>query len=142
MDDQLDSDQEDQKDQKAEETDKGDTSESRFLPSEQRQSEEGRRSDEDRRQADVPIEGEDKRETDDRRTGEDRRDIGLEVTCKTTGSIITIEDWLEDHCEEGWNVILQKIDEDMVQKHVKVMFESEVDRDRFLDKYLKIDKDK
>ena len=65
--------------------------------------------------------------------------MGLEVTCKTTGSITNIEDWLDDHCESGWQVVLKKIDRDLVVKQLKVMFETTDDRDIFLDKYLKLD---
>jgi hypothetical protein len=32
--------------------------------------------------------------------------MGLEVVCRTTGSITKIEDWLDDHCESGWQVVL------------------------------------
>ena len=42
----------------------------------------------------------------------------------------------EVSCDSNWNVVLQKIDRDLVIKHLKVMFETEFDRDKFLDKYL------
>ena len=122
---------------KAEKTDSDGGQEDRFLPSEQRQAAvESRRSEEDRRQDGDSFEGEEKRETPDRRSSRDRRRIGLEVTCKTTGSVTNIEDWLDDNCDSNWKVVLQKIDRDLVIKHLKVMFETESDRDKFLDKYL------
>ena len=84
---------------KAEKTDSGGGQEDRFLPSERRQvAVESRRSEEDRRQDGDSFEGEEKREPPDRRSSRDRRRIGLEVTCKTTGSVTNIEDWLDDNC--------------------------------------------
>ncbi|MDA1090123.1 MAG: hypothetical protein O3A85_07415 [Proteobacteria bacterium] len=111
----------------------------RFLPSDYREDNSPRRSEEDRRQADEGAEGGERRETQGRRNRVDRRSMALEVTCKTTGSINTIEDWLVDHCKSDCQVVLQTIDDDMVIKHLKVMFENEADRDLFLDKYLKFD---
>lgn len=124
----------------AEKPDYGGGQKDRFSPSEQRQAgDHPRRSEGDRRQADEAIEGEEKRETPNRRSLPDRRTMGLEVICKTTGSINDIEDWLDDNCDSGWKVVLQKIDRDMVIKHLCVMFDTESDRDKFLDKYLGVD---
>ncbi len=110
----------------------------RFVPSEQRESVDStRRSDEERRQEEASFESEEKRENLNRRKILDRREMGLNVTCKTSGSISSIEDWLDDNCQSGWNVVLQKIGRDLVKKHLMVMFETEADRDIFLDKYLK-----
>jgi len=121
-----------------EDEDKKNEGAGRFVPTEQRESVSStRRSDEDRREDKESFEGEEKRETSDRRTKPDRRTMSLEVTCKTSGSISNIEDWLDDNCESGWKVVLQKIDDDMVNKHLNVMFETKADRDTFLDKYLK-----
>ena len=47
--------------------------------------------------------------------------IGLMITAKAAGRLFL------------------KIDKDMVIKQLKVMFETESDRDLFLDKYLKLD---
>ena len=69
--------------------------------------------------------------------GQDRRNKSLKVPCKTSGSIENIEDWLDDNCDNDWNVVLQKVTQSLETKHLLVMFETEADRDRFLDKYLK-----
>ncbi len=63
--------------------------------------------------------------------------MGLEISCKTSGKIETIEDWLDENCESGWNVVLQNVTESLATNSLLVMFETETDRDRFLDKYLK-----
>ena len=135
MDDKLDSAEE----EKADKADSNGGQEDRFLPSDQRLAETPRRDDDERRQSVESPEAEERREPPDRRKQIDRRTIGLEVICKTTGSITNIEDWLDDHCDSGWQVVLQKIGKNLDIKHLKVMFETEADRDFFLDKYLKID---
>ncbi len=110
----------------------------RFVPAEQREAiGSTRRSDEERRQEEESFGGEENRATPDRRKMLDRREMGLNVTCKTSGSIGNIEDWLDENCQSGWKVVLQRIDKNMVYKHLMVMFETEVDRNTFLDKYLK-----
>ncbi len=110
----------------------------RFVPNEQRVAVNStRRSDEVRRQAEGSFGGEERRVTPDRRKIPDRREMGLNITCKTSGSLTNIEDWLDENCQSGWKVVLKKIGRDLVEKHLMVMFETEADRDTFLDKYLK-----
>ena len=110
----------------------------RFVPAEQRKAiDSTRRSDEERRQQEKSFEGEENRASPDRRKMPERREMGLNVACKTRGPLVVIEDWLDENCQSGWKVVLQRIDKDMVRKHLMVMFETEADRDTFLDKYLK-----
>ncbi len=132
MDDPMDSD-EGEKDENKDNKEAG-----RFIPAEQREAVDStRRSDEERRQEEVSFEGEENRATPDRREKPDRREMGLNVECKTSGSITNIEDWLDENCQSGWKVVLQRIGKNLVKKHLMVMFETEADRDAFLDKYLK-----
>lgn len=131
MDDPLDS------DEGAEDEDKDNIEAGRFVPAEQREAiDSSRRSDEERRREEKSFEGGENRATPDRRKMPNRREMGLNVPCKTSGSITNIEDWLDENCQSDWQVVLQKIDDDMVKKHLMVMFETEADRDTFLDKYL------
>ena len=110
----------------------------RFVPAEQRKAiDSTRRSDEERRQEGESFEGGENRLPTDRRKIPKRREMGLNVACKTSGSLANIEDWLDENCQSGWKVVLQRIDKDMMRKHLMVMFETEADRDTFLDKYLK-----
>lgn len=110
----------------------------RFVPVDQREAiDSTRRSDEERRQEEESFEGEENRTPPDRRKMPDRREMGLNVACKMSGPLAIIEDWLDENCQSGWKVVLQRIDKDMVRKHLMVMFETEADRDTFLDKYLK-----
>ena len=115
----------------------GDGGGERFVPTEQRQeADSNRRSGEDRREDESSFEGEEKRASSNRREALDRRIMGLEVPCKTSGPIDSIEDWLDENCDNDCRVVLQKVDLNQGIKHLLVMFEAESDRDRFLDKYL------
>lgn len=132
MDDLMDSD-EGKKDENKDNREAG-----RFVPTEQREAiDSTRRSDGERRQQEKSFDGEENRASPDRRKMPERREMGLNVACKTSGPLVVIEDWLDENCQSGWKVVLQRIDRDMVRKHLMVMFETEADRDNFLDKYLK-----
>ena len=110
----------------------------RFLPSEQRAAVAStRRAEEERRQNEEPFEGEEKRQEPERRSEEERRSITYDLTCATSGSLAEMEDWLDDHCEGQWNVVLEGLDDDLVKKKLRVMFEFEEERENFFRKYIK-----
>ena len=110
----------------------------RFLPSEQRSAVDStRRSVDDRRQSDEPFEGEDCRTTPERRSGADRRSMTYDVTCKTSGAITRIEDRLKERCEGKWNIRFQDMDNKLITKSLRIMFELESDRKKFHDYYVK-----
>ena len=102
------------------------------LPSEQRSAVDStRRTDEARCQIEEPFEGEEKRQEPE------RRGISYDVTCKTSGSIGVIEDWLDDNCEGEWKIIIEDTDDDLVNKDFKVIFEYAEERQKFLRLYIK-----
>ncbi|MEE9316670.1 MAG: hypothetical protein V3U48_00100 [Rhodospirillales bacterium] len=108
----------------------------RFIPTEQRSAvESSRRSEEDRRQSDEEFEDEEKRHEPERRSPPDRREITHAATCKTSGSLAAIEDWLDDFCEGEWNIVLEALDDDLTQKSIRVMFELAGDREKFIQAY-------
>lgn len=110
----------------------------RSLPSEQRSAVDStRRADEERRQGKEPFEGEEKRQEPQRRSAGIRRGISFDITCKTSGPIGTIEDWLDDNCEGEWKIILEDMDAKLVQKNLRVMFEFEDEREKFFKLYIK-----
>jgi hypothetical protein len=95
----------------------------RFIPTEQRQGADRERlALEDRREEESDFEGEEKRVAPDRMEVFDRRAMGLEVPCKTSGSIDTIEDWLDENCDNDWQVVLKKVDINLSIKHLLIMF--------------------
>ena len=110
----------------------------RFLPSEQRSDVDSTRRDvDDRRQGDEPFAGEDRRTTPERRSDVDRRDMPYNVKCKTSGATATIENYLIERCEGGWNIRFQDMDEKLITKNLLIMFELESDRENFHDFYVK-----
>jgi len=114
----------------------------RFLPSERRSAVDStRRSTENQDREEEPIGGEEELPIPDRRTPSDRRKIIYSLTCKTSGSITKIEDWLDENCASEWSVVLQDIAEDFMQKNLRIMFERESDREQFLSRYFKVQAD-
>lgn len=112
----------------------------RFIPTEQRESfESTRRDGEERRQeaapGEKPFEGVDRRQNIDRREASDRRGMRFGVIYKTVGSMTEIEDWLDDTCDGEWNLILQDMDDQLIQKTLRVMFEFEEDKKKFVELY-------
>jgi len=115
----------------------------RFIPGERRdETETARRSDEDRREnqnedlAAKPLpETEQRTASDERRAKEDRRNVTFDVICKTSGSLNSIEDWLDDNCKESWDLVLLNLGEDMTQKSIKVIFTLFSDKTKFIEKY-------
>ena len=60
-----------------------------------------------------------------------------EVTCKTSGAITRIEDRLKERCEGKWNIRFQDMDDKLITKSLRIMFELESDRKNFHDYYTK-----
>ena len=108
----------------------------RFIPVEQRsQVESDRRSEDSRRHSEEDFDGEEKRQEPERRSQSKRRSITFEIIFRTSGSLTTIEDWLDDHCLGEWNLILDALDENLSGKNIKVMFELAEDREKFIQVY-------
>lgn len=116
---------------------------SRFIPGERREEVVApRRASEERRQApesapDSAPDMDDKPQRQDpaRRTQEERRSTTFDVVCKTSGSLNSIEDWLDDNCQGDWELVLLNLGEDMSQKSIKVIFSLHPDKDQFIKNY-------
>jgi len=90
----------------------------------------------------------DRRETDERRSDEiffgdaDRRSaarrqgLARKLTCgilfSTPGAVAEVEDWLDDHCKGDWSLNIEGMDDDLVKKSLKILFELETDKQRFV----------
>ncbi len=57
------------------------------------------------------------------------------VRFATTRSVTVIEDFLDAECTGDWHVVLEDIDEDLTRKQVRLMFELEEDKNRFLERF-------
>jgi len=50
------------------------------------------------------------------------------VILSTEGAISDVENWLKDHCAGDWELALEDMDEDLVKKSLKILFEREEDK--------------
>ncbi len=50
-------------------------------------------------------------------------------------SLVELEEWLDANCEGTWNVALDDLDDSLVTKTVKIMFELESDKLSFKAEY-------
>jgi len=84
-----------------------------------------------------------KRKGHDRRSGgdragperrqSDRRGMAYGVLLSTARSVASIEDWLEPNCEGDWTIVLDEIDDDNFgKKRLRIMFELESDKQKFI----------
>ena len=131
---------EDQDQEKPEEkVQEGPKDEDRFVPTEQREELElTRRSEEDRRQSeDLPPDGEDRRETPERRLTGGHPEMNCGIIYRTTGGMTLIEDWLDEQCQGATSLVLTGLDDDMIKKSFKILFELENDKINFVENFIK-----
>lgn len=69
--------------------------------------------------------------------GEDRRRMSYGVLYTCYGTIGEVEDWLDDHCQEEFHLVIEEMDEDLIRKSLKIMFDSEVDKMLFINDFAK-----
>lgn len=50
----------------------------------------------------------------------------------TTGSLSDLEDWLDNNCQGKWSLGLEGMDEKREKKTVKILFQEEGDKLRFI----------
>ncbi len=79
------------------------------------------------------------RRSDDESTydGPDRRRMTCGILYSCYGTIGEVEDWLEDHCQGDFDLMLEGMDEDLVRKSLKIMFELEADKATFISQFAK-----
>lgn len=82
----------------------------------------------DRRQQSAPVDQE-------RRHGVDRRELQYVVKFKTPGSLVAMEDWLEQNCSHGWKLVLLDMDSELDRKEIQIMFADKADKDKFVAAY-------
>jgi len=61
--------------------------------------------------------------------------FGVLYTCY--GAMWEIEDWLDDNCQGQHSLVIDTIDEDLVKKTLRIMFELESDKTSFVGGYAK-----
>lgn len=117
----------------------GSKEQDRFVPSEQREEfDSTRRLEEERRQVEEPPpDGEERRETPERRGEVNRRKMTYGIIYKTAGGMTQIEDWMDGQCQGDWSLVLADMDDDLVKKTFRVMFELETDKTNFIENFIK-----
>jgi len=91
-----------------------------LIPSERRQKES------DRRNESSAI-------LQDRRHGGERRKLIYGVEFTTGGPLESVEEWLDENCRGEWSVVLVGMDDDLVRKTIRIMFENKSDKEVFKD---------
>ena len=66
----------------------------------------------------------------ERRSGE-RRVLRYAVLFKTGIPFDELESWLAANCHDKWDMALEDMDGDLTSKTLKILFETEADRERF-----------
>jgi hypothetical protein len=96
-----------------------------------RRSDKDQRSSDDRRKDSADdLDSEQRLESDPRRTTE-RRVLRYAVLFKTGVPIPDLEAWLNANCEGDCSMVLEDMDTDLTSKTLRIMFETEEDRERF-----------
>ncbi|MDP6175454.1 MAG: hypothetical protein QGF09_14905 [Rhodospirillales bacterium] len=89
-----------------------------------------RRKTEDRRQKNTePVEAE--RRQSERRVSE-RRVWSCGILYRTSEQSTVLEEWMEKNCRGKWNLRLDGVDEQLMGKSFKLMFELPEDKNNFI----------
>ena len=117
----------------------GPKDEDRFVPTEQREEIElTSRAEEDRRESEgPPPDGEERRETPERRGTGEQPEMTCGIVFKTAGGMTQIEDWLDEYCTGGCSLVLTDMDDELVKKSFRIMFELENDKINFVENFIK-----
>jgi len=90
-----------------------------------------RRELDDRREDENFFGDADRRSLADRRQGA-RRKLTCGVLYTTSGAVTEIEDWLEDNCQGDFSLGIEDMDDELIKKSLKILFELETDKQRFI----------
>jgi hypothetical protein len=61
----------------------------------------------------------------------DRRILRHGLLYTMSGSTTVVEEWLEDHCDGRWYVMLEDLNEELDRTTIRVLFEIESDKQKF-----------
>jgi|GEM_PF-944832 len=92
-----------------------------------------RRTESDRRTVKSPGDVDNRRKEKRRMSSSDRRGLQHGVYYKTDEPLAYLYFYLRDYCEGAWSVGLEHVDSNHFRRTVKVHFELESDKNRFLD---------
>jgi hypothetical protein len=66
---------------------------------------------------------------------EPQRHFAYGVLYSTIGAVADVEDWLDENCASDWNLVVDGLDESLTKKSLRIMFEHEADKLRFISEY-------
>ena len=61
--------------------------------------------------------------------------LAFGVLFSTENAVSDVENWLEDYCEGQWRLVVEGIDDELIKKSLKITFELEADKLRFIGEY-------
>ncbi len=61
--------------------------------------------------------------------------LSFGVLFSTVGAVADVEDWLDDYCAGEWSLMVEGMDDSLVKKSLRIMFETETDKHRFIEEY-------
>jgi len=67
--------------------------------------------------------------------GAGQRRLSYGVLFSTVGAVADVEDWLDEHCAGDWSLSVEGMDDALIKKSLRIMFELEPDKLRFIDDF-------
>ena len=61
--------------------------------------------------------------------------LAFALLFSTQAAVSEVETWLDDYCEGQWNLTVEGMDDELIKKSLKITFELEADKRRFIDDY-------
>ena len=61
--------------------------------------------------------------------------LAFPLLFSTQAAVSEVETWLDDYCEGQWNLTVEGMDDELIKKSLKITFELEADKRRFIDDY-------
>jgi len=58
--------------------------------------------------------------------------VGIGVLYSTAGAVADVEDWLDANCAGDWSLSVEGMDDDLIKKSLRIMFETEAEKLRFI----------
>ncbi|MDD9875938.1 MAG: hypothetical protein OXR84_00695 [Magnetovibrio sp.] len=57
------------------------------------------------------------------------------VMIATADAVSLVEAWLDDHCDGAWNLEVEGLGDDLMKKELRISFELDADKTRFISDY-------
>ncbi len=64
-----------------------------------------------------------------------RARLAFALLFSTQSAVSEVEAWLDDYCEGQWKLTVEGMDDELIKKSLKITFELEADKRRFIDDY-------